>query len=80
MLNSSSFFDRINTNAFLGVSGPVQFNDNVTDRINGIYYVVNNVQSFSNDLNYVPVLVSSDGGDWKPAYTNKYNYMAWEHY
>ena len=65
-INSSSFFKIINNNSFIGVSGPVEFNMNITDRINGIYYVVKNVQSFSDTLNYVPVLVWSNSGDWSP--------------
>ena len=63
-LDSSSLLDLINTNTFLGVSGPVEFSSNQTDRVNGIYYVVKNVQSSSNSLNYVPVLAWSDSGDW----------------
>ena len=65
LINSSSLFDILNTNAFLGVSGPIEFHANLTDRIHGTYYVVKNVQSFSDSLNYVPVLVSSDSDDWK---------------
>ena len=66
LLNSSSLLDLINTNIFLGVSGPVEFSSNATDRVNGIYYVVNNVQSFANGLTYVPVLAWSDSDDWNP--------------
>ncbi|UJR16824.1 hypothetical protein I4U23_003723 [Adineta vaga] len=65
LVNSTSFFDIINTNTFLGVSGPIGFSMNTTDRINGTYYVVKNVQKFSDGLRYIPVLVSSDTGDWK---------------
>ena len=64
-VKSSSLFDILNTNGFLGVTGPIGFRANSTDRVNGTYYVVRNVQSFSDSLNYVPVLVSSDSGDWK---------------
>ena len=64
-INSSSLFDILNTNAFLGVSGQIEFRANSTDRVKGTYYVVKNVQSFSDSLTYVPVLVSSDSGDWK---------------
>ncbi|CAF1006537.1 unnamed protein product [Adineta steineri] len=64
LLNSSSLFDIINTNTFLGVSGLVQFSTNSTDRVNGIYYIVKNVQSLSNALNYVPVLVWSSLDAW----------------
>lgn len=63
-INSTSLLNVINHNAFLGVSGPVEFSTNTTDRINGIYYVLNNVQDSLNGLNYVPVLIRSDSSDW----------------
>ncbi|UJR20065.1 hypothetical protein I4U23_023198 [Adineta vaga] len=63
-LNIHSIFDIINTNIFLGVSGPVQFYANETNRLNGTYYIVQNAQHFSGSSNYVPVLVSSDSADW----------------
>ncbi|CAF1465255.1 unnamed protein product, partial [Adineta ricciae] len=49
---------------FLGVSGPVGFKANLTDRVNGSYYIAKNIQSFSNGLNYVPVLVWSETNNW----------------
>ncbi|CAF3623469.1 unnamed protein product [Rotaria sp. Silwood1] len=64
-LNSNSFFDTINRMTFLGVSGPVQFNINVTDRINGSYYVAQNSQPSSNGINFVPVLKYSDHDGWQ---------------
>jgi ABC-type amino acid transport substrate-binding protein len=63
-LNSNLFFDIINNNTFLGVSGSIQFGINVTDRINGTYYVAKNVQYSSNNLNYIPVLIWSETNDW----------------
>ncbi|CAF4355095.1 unnamed protein product, partial [Rotaria sordida] len=39
-------------------------NNNLTDRINGSYYYVQNLQSFSNGLNFVPVLEYTDSDDW----------------
>ncbi|CAF1116476.1 unnamed protein product [Adineta steineri] len=66
LLDSSLLFDIINTDTFLGVSGLVQFSSNSTDRVSGIYYVVKNVQSLSNELNYVPVLVWSSSDAWTP--------------
>jgi ABC-type amino acid transport substrate-binding protein/ABC-type branched-subunit amino acid transport system substrate-binding protein len=65
-LNSRSFFDIIDDQTFLGVSGTIQFSVNITDRINGTYYVARNVQQSSNDLNYVPVLIWSDLDNWIP--------------
>ncbi|CAF2909700.1 unnamed protein product [Rotaria sp. Silwood2] len=50
---------------FLGVSGPIKFNFNVTDRIIGSYYYAQNVQPSENGLNFVPVLEYSDSTHWK---------------
>ncbi|CAF4181295.1 unnamed protein product, partial [Adineta steineri] len=66
LLDSSSLFDMINNNTFLGVSGLVQFSTNSTDRVSGVYYIVKNIQSLSNELNYVPVLVWSSLDAWTP--------------
>ena len=63
LINSSSLFNIIDNNTFLGVSGHVGFNTNVTDRINGSYYIFKNVQDSSNGLNGVPVLVWSDSNN-----------------
>jgi ABC-type amino acid transport substrate-binding protein/ABC-type branched-subunit amino acid transport system substrate-binding protein len=65
LLNSRAFFDIINNNTFLGVSGSLKFSVNVTDRINGTYYVAKNVQRSSSSLKYVPVLVWSDSNGWR---------------
>ncbi|CAF3644406.1 unnamed protein product [Adineta steineri] len=66
LLDSSSLFDIINNNTFLGVSGLVQFTTSSADRVSGIYYIVKNIQSLSNELNYVPVLVWSSSDAWTP--------------
>jgi ABC-type amino acid transport substrate-binding protein len=63
-LNSNSFFDIINNSSFLGISGSVQFSPNVTDRINGTYYITKNVQHSSNGLNYISVLLWSESHGW----------------
>ncbi|CAF5136319.1 unnamed protein product, partial [Rotaria sp. Silwood1] len=59
-LNSESLFDTINNMTFLGVSGPIQFNRNVTDRIDGSFYYAQNSRNFSNRLSFVPVLKYSN--------------------
>ncbi|CAF1234204.1 unnamed protein product [Rotaria sordida] len=60
---------------FLGVSGHIKFNFNVTDRIVGSYYYAQNVQPSTNGLNFVPVLEYSDSTNWK---TSKYtNVIIW---
>ncbi|CAF1438480.1 unnamed protein product, partial [Rotaria sordida] len=65
LLNATSFLNTISTTEFLGVSGPVKFSANVTDRIDGIYYIVRNIQPSTNNLELVPVLQWSHTNDWK---------------
>ncbi len=64
LLNSISLFNLINNNTFLGVSGYVQFSTNVTDRMNGSYYILKNIQRSFNGLNSIPVLVWSESDNW----------------
>ncbi len=64
LLNSTSFIDTVSTTTFLGVSGLVQCGVNVTDRIHGTYYYLQNLQLATNGFDYVPVLVWSDLYDW----------------
>ncbi|CAF4659296.1 unnamed protein product [Rotaria sp. Silwood1] len=64
-LDNSLYFNIIDNMTFLGVSGPVQFSSNVTDRINGCYYIAKNYQYYSNGLNFVPVLRYSDHDGWE---------------
>ncbi|CAF1174440.1 unnamed protein product [Didymodactylos carnosus] len=64
-LNFNLFFDIITNMTFLGVSGPIQFNVNVTDRIKGSYYFAQNSQSSSDGVNFVPVLAYSDHDNWQ---------------
>ncbi|CAF1282241.1 unnamed protein product [Rotaria sordida] len=65
LLNATSFLNTISTTEFLGVSGPVKFSDNVTDRIDGIYYVIRNIQPSTNNIELVPVLQWSHSDNWK---------------
>ena len=62
--HADALLDVVSTTEFLGVSGPVRFRADVTDRINGSYFQVQNVQLFSNTLDFVPILDYSDAGDW----------------
>jgi ABC-type amino acid transport substrate-binding protein/ABC-type branched-subunit amino acid transport system substrate-binding protein len=72
LFNSSSLFNAINNMRFLGVSGSIEFDMNVTDRINGTYYVAKNVHGVWKDLNNNqivglnsnPVLVWSETNGW----------------
>jgi ABC-type amino acid transport substrate-binding protein len=57
----------ISTTEFLGVSGLIQFSNNTTDRINGTYYMVYNVQPSANGLDCVPILQCSNSDDWEAA-------------
>jgi ionotropic glutamate receptor len=74
-INSSSLINIINNIKYLGVSGSIEFNSNVTDRINGIYYIARNVQRLWNNLIYVPVLFWSDSNDWIP--NTQTNLIVW---
>ncbi|CAF2526160.1 unnamed protein product [Rotaria sp. Silwood2] len=64
-LRSNTLFDTTINTTFLGVSGPIQFSVNVTDRINGSYYLVKNIQQYENYIDYVSVLEWSESDDWK---------------
>ncbi|CAF1417594.1 unnamed protein product [Rotaria sp. Silwood1] len=74
-LNSESLFDTINNMTFLGVSGPIQFNRNVTDRIDGSFYYAQNSRNFSNRLSFVPVLKYSNRDGWQEY--SKANVIIW---
>lgn len=69
------FFDTIKNINFLGVSGPIQFDQNLTDRINGSYYLIKNIQSFPTSIDYIPVLKWSDFHDWQPV--SQRNVIVW---
>ncbi len=66
LLNYTSFLDTISTTKFLGVSGLVQYGVNATDRAQGTYYYLQNIQPSTDGVDYVPVLVWSDLHDWRP--------------
>ncbi|CAF2825454.1 unnamed protein product [Rotaria sp. Silwood2] len=63
-VHSDLLLNVLSTTDFLGVSGPIKFIVNVTDRINGSYYYAQNVQYSSNGISLVPVLQYSDSSDW----------------
>ncbi|CAF1273260.1 unnamed protein product [Rotaria sordida] len=64
-IHSKLLLDTVSGTEFLGVSGPIQFSDNVTDRITGLYYSAKNAQPSSNGLNFVPVLEYIHPKDWR---------------
>ncbi|CAF1240102.1 unnamed protein product [Rotaria sordida] len=64
-INSKLLLDAVSRTEFLGVSGPMQFSDNVTDRITGLYYSAKNAQPSSNGLSFVPVLEYFHPSNWR---------------
>lgn len=64
-LNAESLLNIMATIEFLGVSGPIKFNNTTTDRIIGNYYVLNNIQSSSNRIDYASILKYSDVIGWE---------------
>lgn len=74
LAHSTTLFDLISNSSFLGVSGLIKFSANVTDRIDGIYYLAKNLQ-YSKQLKSIPVLVWSESNDWS-SYTQS-NVIIW---
>ena len=64
-LNSHSFSQAIGRSFFVGVTGPIQFTENITDRINCSHYFLKNAQVSGDTLDFVPVLKYSDFGGWQ---------------
>ena len=54
--HSNILLDLINNTTFIGVSGPIEFSSNSTDRNNGIYYSIYNSHLLENHLKFFPVL------------------------
>ena len=75
--NGSSLYEIIRNRTFLGVSGTVEFGLNVTNRIDGTYYVTRNVQRFGNSLSYVSVLVWSKSNRWTTYPGRESNVIVW---
>ncbi|CAF0767824.1 unnamed protein product [Adineta ricciae] len=64
LINSTALFNIVNSMKYLGVSGAIQFASDTTDRIDGIYYVMKNIQLFTKGIDAVPVMVWSYENDW----------------
>ena len=75
LVRSKLLLDALSSTDFLGVSGPVRFNANVTDRTGGSYYSVQNVQPSPNGVSFSPVLEYADAGGWR-AYAGA-NVIVW---
>ncbi|CAF3910688.1 unnamed protein product [Adineta steineri] len=63
-VNSDMLMNVLDNTSFLGVSGPIQFLNNITDPVDGNYYIARNIQYSSTNVSYVPVLVWSDSNGW----------------
>ena len=74
-LNSTLLFNTINSMEFLGVSGVIKFSANTTDRADGVYYLVRNVQSSVSGVEVAPVLQWSYSSSWQ-TYTTS-NVIVW---
>ncbi|CAF1455573.1 unnamed protein product [Rotaria sordida] len=64
-IQSNLLLNQLDKTNFLGVSGPIQFGKNQTDRISGSYYSIKNVQSSVYGLNYVSVLEYADPDNFR---------------
>ena len=64
-MNSTSLLEKISMSKFLGVSGPIEYHPNGTDRVEGIHYVVRNAQSSPEGIEFVKVLKYSAPGEWE---------------
>ena len=64
-MNSTSLLEKISTTKFLGVSGPIEYRADGTDRIGGVHYVVHNAQSSVEGVKFVKVLKYSEPGEWE---------------
>ncbi|CAF4281012.1 unnamed protein product, partial [Didymodactylos carnosus] len=66
LVNGTLLRSIIRQTTFLGVTGHVQFSNETTDRINGAYYILKNVQSLKKTKirDYVPVLKWCSDENW----------------
>ena len=72
---SNAVLNALSQLSFDGVSGPIQFTVNSTDRTSGSYYKVQNIQSLENISRFVPVLSYSESDGWK-SYSDM-SYIIW---
>lgn len=79
-LNSKQYYHIMETMAFLGVSGKVQFSNRTPDRVGNVYYIIKNIRSSKetqNTIDYIPVLNwTVDSTEWK-RYTNQSPDILW---
>jgi len=60
----NSLMQTIDNISFVGVSGPIGFSSNSTDRTAGIYYIARNAQPSASGMLFTPVLQYVSSGDW----------------
>ena len=72
---SNAVLNALSQLSFDGISGPIQFTVNSTDRTSGSYYKVQNIQSLENISRFVPVLSYSESDGWK-SYSDM-SYIIW---
>ena len=75
LVSASSFFDQITSTKFIGVTGPIEYSANRTDRSKGIYYFAQNSQLSSEGVHFVPVLKYSELNSWEAHHES--NIIVW---
>ena len=65
LANADSFLEHITSTAFLGVTGPIEYNGNGTDRSKGIHYIGKSLRSLAQGLGFVPVLKYGESNAWE---------------
>lgn len=75
LIHSDQLYESIDDVSFLGVSGLIQYGENVTDRISSIYYIIKNLQNTTDGLKNLPVLVWSNSNGWNTHFSN--NSIVW---
>lgn len=65
LMNSNLFLTTLQRMKFLGVSGPIEYHENTTDRTKGIFFLLQNIQPSSNEVDFVPVLKWTDSTHWQ---------------
>ncbi|CAF3907163.1 unnamed protein product, partial [Rotaria sp. Silwood1] len=79
-LNSKQYYNIMRAMTFLGVSGEVKFSNRTTDRVDNTYYMINNLQPLSeelNDIGYLPVLTWHVGANEWTYNNNKSDSILW---
>ncbi|UJR13333.1 hypothetical protein I4U23_000351 [Adineta vaga] len=74
-VNPDGFLSTIDATSFLGVSGLVRYSNKVTNRIDGNFFMIRNIQPSSDGIDYISVLKWVDTTGWK-TYT-KTNAIVW---